>query len=54
MAYIQTAQEGKEQGSNLKTLFPTKLAFKYKGKIKIFWINKNVISFTEVHCINFY
>lgn len=54
MAYVQTAEEGKEQGSNLKILFPTKLAFKYKGKIKIFWINKNVIIFTEAYCIHFY
>lgn len=37
MAYVQTAEEGKEWGSNLKTLFPAKLAFKYKGKIKIFF-----------------
>lgn len=36
MAYVQTAGEGKEWGSHLKTLFPTKLAFKYKGKIKTF------------------
>lgn len=36
MAYVQTAKEGKEWGSHLKTLFPTKLAFKYKGKIKTF------------------
>lgn len=33
-AYVQTAEEGKEWGSHLKTLFPTNLAFKYKGKIK--------------------
>lgn len=39
MAYVQTAEEGKKRGSNLKTSFPTKLAFKYKGKIKIF-LNK--------------